>query len=462
MQAQTTFEDMFSERVNLSLRPEKSLAYDLDTAMFHLPTEWIKGSEIAPGVSPTVTELRDAAISAIKGEFGNPSNRGKWQGFPHMELGTHRRIEDIVWKYLKICEASIYSGAYDDLVYAKNKTESERFRLLLCDQQVGRKQNARWLNESDFDARIMDRMARKEPIQIVLPSFPFKDQNPFRNDLPAHSVDLGEIAMLVRLHSTALALYQIYAFGVQWVIVCDGIVYSKLFGVDTADAAEYREELRRWRNRLNLQQTIQIIDFEDIIAKLSFPQTANSTFWTQCDQVVKTLRDLCEDDGESLLKEALLTLKRGMKWNLNTRDYLASGQLSAEHLWQILNGYNTEGLTNSACRILEDIDHRAEVAAFGYLAFNLQMGRYSRGIEATLPRAIRATVHPKPGQILAPSPGGDVFPWNGRCLVTQEEAVTVDSILCKPLYKFAQDGYSSVTCRGVGAQNECFYFLTQT
>ncbi|MGA8146584.1 MAG: L-tyrosine/L-tryptophan isonitrile synthase family protein [Gallionellaceae bacterium] len=462
MQTLTQFEELFADRLNVSLRPEKSLAYDFDNAMFHLPTKWTKSVQLNADKIPGDDELRDDAISLIQGEYKNPSGRGDLKGLPRIEMGTHSRIEDVVWKYLKVCESSIYSGAYDHVISARDKSEGERIRLILSDQQLGKKRNAKFLS-SEFDAAVTDRISRKEPIQIVLPSFPFKDQNPFRNDLPAHSIDLSEVAMLIRLHAIALALYQIYAFGVQWVIVCDGMVYSQLFGVQAAEAAGYREELRRWRNRLNLQQTIQIIDFEDIISKLVKPENNNSTFWKRCDDLSKRLKDMTGTGDEDVLRKAVLTLKRGMKWNLNSKEYLAKESIPVEQLWHILNGEDEMlSPSNTVQSVAAEVDYRAEAAAFGYLAFNLKMGRYSNGLAQTLPRALRATVHPKPGQIAAPGCSGDVYPWNGRCLVTEENSMTMDSLQCKPLFQIAQEGHSEVICRGRDVHKGCFYLVPKS
>jgi hypothetical protein len=54
-------------------------------------------------------------------------------------------------------------------------------------------------------AEVVDNCLRERlPIQLVLPAFPFKDQNPFRTSCNASHWGIGEAALIVRLHCIAL------------------------------------------------------------------------------------------------------------------------------------------------------------------------------------------------------------------------------------------------------------------
>jgi hypothetical protein len=62
-------------------------------------------------------------------------------------------------------------------------------------------------------AEVVDDCSRERlPIQLVLPAFPFKDQNPFRTSCNASHWDIGEAALIVRLHCIALGLDQLHPY----------------------------------------------------------------------------------------------------------------------------------------------------------------------------------------------------------------------------------------------------------
>ena len=160
---------------------------------------------------------------------------------------VHRALEPefgsdvVIYQYLERCEACVYGGLIDSIVQDRTRTDAEKILALLSHHLLGNRDNKRYLSADVLSPVIENLRRSKLPLQFVLPSFPFKDQNPFRAAAKASHVDLGEIGLLIRLHTLALALDQVYPFGVEWIIVCDGHVYAPIFGIPPDAITAYQK-----------------------------------------------------------------------------------------------------------------------------------------------------------------------------------------------------------------------------
>ncbi|MBI5221003.1 MAG: L-tyrosine/L-tryptophan isonitrile synthase family protein [Candidatus Liptonbacteria bacterium] len=280
------------------------------------------------------------------------------------------------------------------------------------------------------------------PIQFILPAFPFKDQTPFRSCAPARHVDFGEIALLARLHIIALAIYQIYNFSAEWIIVSDSVAYAPLFGIEVSEARTYRERLRAYRHLLNMNRTVHILDLDDMTTRIDGFQDVYS-------HIVDKLKWM---RASGILADRFRVLARGMKWNINTRPYLEKGRCSWEHLWNMLDQENPE--TSTA--VAKEIDTLSQDAGLHYAAHNLTM-KHLDLLRCCFPDAIRATVHPKPGQVAIPMLG-ETFPWNGTALLAHKR-LGPEAVQTVPLYKILRAAHSiPVYLPGAEAP---FFFLQQ-
>ena len=122
--------------------------------------------------------------------------------------------------------------------------------------------------------------------------------------------------MLIRLHTLALAIWQIYSFGAEWIIISDGISYASIFEIPIPKARYYQTRLRDYRNRLNLQETVHIIDLSEMTSRLT--DTADLGFEAVFRNILHILEQL---DNNGSISKTLRTLVHGIQWNINYNLY---------------------------------------------------------------------------------------------------------------------------------------------
>ena len=300
---------------------------------------------------------------------------------------------------------------------------------IMCNEHLGHKKNRKHVSEDAFRSQIEPLLLEHKRLTFVFPAFPFKDQNPFRTECPPDQPDLAELALLVRLHTLSLALYQVHPHGADWVLVCDGNAYADIFGVSNRSAEQYRQAIVSWRNRLNLQGTVSIIDLTDLAARINGGPLGEEPFGPFEQVQAAIMRAIIEvsSGGDESIVQALGVLRRGMTWNLNLRDYL--NRLTPEELWQVAKSIPRDGEPAHVKRVRQEVQERSHNAAVRYAAFNLTL-RHFDAFNSFLPYTVRATIHPKEGQLAVPSLG-NVFPWNGVAVYrsdNNEKSVEVFSL----------------------------------
>lgn len=266
---------------------------------------------------------------------------------------------------------------------------------ILCKPQIGSTRNAQNVDKDRFIAQIMPFLTNHERLLFVLPGCPFKDQNRFRVPFQASCVDFSEISFLIRLHNMIQALYQVHPYGAQAIILSDGRLYQSIFKISKEDVEEYQWRLRYFRNRLNIQGDVSIIDLKEMIDR------ANEN--GEIDRIVAHIKViLCEKHCQ---ESYFRTLIQGMKWNMNSKAILKD--LSDADAWLIVKGTRSD-VKEDLISIWDDYDHMALEAALEYAAINLML-KWTDLIKKFFPDAIRCTVHPKKEQVaLAMN-----YAWNG-------------------------------------------------
>ncbi|GKZ23973.1 hypothetical protein AbraIFM66951_010225 [Aspergillus brasiliensis] len=83
----------------------------------------------------------------------------------------------------------------------------------------------------------------RQPIQMILPAFPFKSPNRANKTLGSLP-DKGEEICLAHLNGLCAAISDIYEHGAKLTIASDGLVYNDLLGVSDRDVWEYSHALR--------------------------------------------------------------------------------------------------------------------------------------------------------------------------------------------------------------------------
>jgi len=113
-------------------------------------------------------------------------------------------------------------------------------------------------NKEFFRQTIESHINRMTPIEIVLPSFPFKFPNPAK--VLRQSPDMAEILCLSRLYEICVAIQLVYEPGARFIIIADGQVYHSMFGVTLNEAIYYRETTREMISKLKYGDKLELID----------------------------------------------------------------------------------------------------------------------------------------------------------------------------------------------------------
>ncbi len=401
-----------------SLVRRRTERYDAVSGVFYAPMEYefpFIANDL-PERMPDPQWIDDNFLSFVRGELGSSITRRPEPA--HFALTPHRESTvglDFLKLFLEKCESRYYTygGPVDRIRSERGDDMAWAIYDLLCDPTIGHRKNSVNNPLDTFRAKIGEQVDRRERLVYLLPSFPFKDQNRFRTYSGASTVDLGELALLVRLHCLALAVYQVHPFGADIVILSDGQLYADIFGVNPNLASRYKEQLRQFRNLLNLQGTVSLLDLAELISRFDSPEAGLS----RVSSCTAAIRDTISsyDQRQDQVGGAFRVLLRGMKWNLNTRDSLS--QLSDRDAWVVVTEMDREKVPTELRKDWEEIDERGQRAAIEYASVNLML-RYLDLLSRVFPGALRGTVHPKPGQFAIPLSGG-LYPWNGVATVTR-------------------------------------------
>ena len=257
-------------------------------------------------------------------------------------------------------------------------------------------------NWDRWQGRLTDAVRTQTPISVVLPSFPFKAPNPLKNRrrLP----DMAELLCLTRLWEITEAIRLVHPPGAVFTILSEGRIYGPLFEVSAYEAELYRAGVERMIDQLGAAGALRVADLvDDVVGPW------RSEFETLRRTLEPGLRDWWERHPEDEHRRYLV------------RNLAASVHLpkeTAEVFSGLLNTALTgEPLTEAAQglhRVRASVEHRADQAAFTYTLLLASL-KLTNVIERYDPRAIRATVHPKPGQwgIHLVNKRTSLYPWHG-------------------------------------------------
>ena len=420
--------------------------YDFETGLYYSPGIY-DHLPLAPKVvtgSPTVLlKLLDQLVHPGVSDSDMPTK------CPKIELPDRRNTisEEVLHQLLRNTESRlVYGGALEELVASYRDDRALQILGLLSHPLLGNRRNREFLSHEALSDLVSRCLRERLPFQLVLPAFPFKDQNPFRTSSPASHWDIGEASLLIRLHCLALGLNQLHSYDGECLIVSDGRAYAQTFGIRESEAIEYLQGLRELRNSLNLQRTVHFIDLRSIMEKVD--RTFVLSWEGRRIVGLKNISVHVEGQLESLARSSdlaankLAALGGSMAWNIGTRDYLI--RINAPTLWRAMNPKRSR-LDSLATEVRRELEDRSWRVGLKYAAFSITL-TLSQFWSIMFPTSIRATVHAKAGQALIPKLGrGD--PWNAVGVVDDGQ-LGPDSIRTLPLWKIAQSEYQPVFLAG--------------
>ena len=424
------------------LLAKRSSRYDREHSMFYFP-RYFEDQRFAPVALPKLQDdwIAESFLKLVLGQAGRPNYGPRPAQLPVDNPDARMNpIDDgvLMGRYLGAWEELVYSEGVIDGIAAEGST-TEKIVAILSNDIFGNRQNQRFITTQDLKQSVTAAEEDGLPIQFVLPAFPFKDQNPFRaGRAPASHVDAGDVALLVRLHALALAIWQVYPFGAEWIVLSDGVAYSPIFQIQPKEAEVYKTCLREFRSRLNLERTVHIVDLQEATERLGKCRVAGSRDWFTFEESMTAVEDVLQRLVRTRqdVKERFAIFARGMRWNIELRSSLE--HYSEAVLWRALTAATRPGKAGPLRTLYDEVRGRAEAAAYRYAAHMLTT-RLTNVYGNLFPQAVRATVHAKSRQVVVPTLGrGTTLPWNGVGVLTEESGCK--SIESQPLHAILRRG----------------------
>lgn len=412
----------------VALRRTRTVAYDANVLMTYAPMEYHLEPFQLDTTPPADEWIRTHFCEFVRIEFLRRAVPEQPAAFAPVVLRRIPVPASFLDESLSESEKVLELLTVQDVVNSSAVEIAGYVFDVLCNPAFGAAVNKRNNDRESFVNQVLPTIKEESRLLLVLPGFPFKDQNVFRVPYGADQPDCAELSLLFRLHRLTQAMYQVHPYGADVVVLTDGSLYSKLFGVSDDDVARYMQRLRDYRNRMNLQGTVSFIPLKDLIDRASIGQ-AGQTAWSVADTIAGRLP--CLIAAHSEVKESFEALIQGMKWNLATRGRL--DHIEPAIRWRLLRD-DEHSMDVGHRELWRQLDHEARTAALQYASVNL-MQRWLDLIRRFFPNAIRGTIHPKPGQF-ALAGAGNPFPWNGVAWC-DNWPTNVDDMRVRPYFTLA-------------------------
>lgn len=257
-------------------------------------------------------------------------------------------------------------------------------------------------NKELFRPLIEAHLQMGTPIEFVLPAFPFKFPNPIK--VSRRSPDMAEILCLSRLYEICVTIQAIYEPGARFIIISDGQVYQPMFATTLYEALHYRQVIKSMIRRLGYDHKLELVDMYDVVL------SKQDLFKPVNDGLRHSFKAWWESNPDNPRRRYLLKTAAA---NIDLSRSITHDLIQvATH--DILLDLDVQSATANLRKIRERIYQRADKAAFEFALF-LYTLREIDLVGCCYPRAVRATVHPKPGQ-WGPhlvNRKSRIFPWQG-------------------------------------------------
>lgn len=250
-----------------------------------------------------------------------------------------------------------------------------------------------------FRREIAASIQEQRAIRIVLPTLPFKSQNPLAFPRESSTIDLGEWLHLAQVRDLCASIEAVYTPGLHVTLLTDGLVYAELFGTGNDEACIYRERVTEIKETMGLSENIDVIDMQWLVDREPEFLRVQQHIRRTIARLERTNPDICE---------RMSALRRSMLLHIRVPEY------DFDSFVHIVN--------NAASGLPRTIERSARNTAAGYASFLLAM-RWLHITDRAFPNTIRATVHPKPAPQLPlhlVNRHSNCFPYNGVALVSRE------------------------------------------
>lgn len=293
------------------------------------------------------------------------------RGIPDLNRFDKTEFESIS-DYIKLNNIDIYKASATD---GKNTLVENIIDVFFNKiYNVGGKRSYGYNNiETKLRRQVMEYVSTEVPILIVFPGYPFKIMNRLKTS--SGKFDSAELFSLMRLKSFANSIQEIYIPGCKILILLDGALYNSIFNITETDVIEYRDQLIKHINILNISDIVIVQDLKTVLLKddkfVSYIYSANQkilSYWKKHYNSLKV----------QLLIQSSLS-------NINLWDYDYS-------IYEELFGKNKQSANSQI------IIQQSQRTAFTYMVIQLAIEEFAL-YEKLFTQYIRFTVHPKSAQV---------------------------------------------------------------
>ncbi len=247
---------------------------------------------------------------------------------------------------------------------------------------------------------------RNQPIPLVLPSLPFKDQSPFGTGAGIDHADLGEYCYFAQIKRLLDAIKAVYEKGAHLTLLCDGLLFSDIFvGGDINGPGRYKARCEAIKNAYGLYNDVSLIDMKEILF--------HEPEWVEQNEEIKTTLKAMHESFP-MVQERIDHLTHRFLF------YVQLPNMSYEQARDSLgNGLLKEPFLSSFRR-----------AAIEYAAIHLTFKKLCI-IEKRFPHAVRCTVHPKSAPQLPlhmTNKKNVLLPYNGVPVVSRQSLLNGKSL----------------------------------
>lgn len=284
-------------------------------------------------------------------------------------------------------------------------------------------------------------------LTIVLPTLPFKDQCAVTTRQSAETVDLGEHLFLLRLDLLARSVSAASRVKTSFNLVADGSVYADIFTLQGHNqVGQYFQNMQTAIQTLGLRETIKLTDLETIVAKEPQFGQVQSSIRRHLLEFISRQTNAGDRAWESLLRGMLFNCQLPTPFD----QYEEFARLSHLSLAEIYTQHR---------QIFDQIS----LAGLEYASFLLTMRKLtllSRHFNG--PEVIRATVHPKRGQLGLQTLGSEVAPYNGVTSVNLAEfqrdshLTNQNWYICQRFYRLIENPQSLTQLRSENGSIFCY------
>lgn len=245
----------------------------------------------------------------------------------------------------------------------------------------------------------IDRLVQNnQPINLILPSLPFKDQSPFTTGVSIDHADLCEHAMFAQIKRVVEAIATVYKSGAHMTLLCDGYIYADIFAQGDKDGAgRYKAACEKIKNEYGLHNQVTLFDMREVLFDMPEWHKVHS-------EILQIIQELKQNDPE--VGDRLNVLSKQFIFHVALPEphnsYEAARALYEQEPWP---EWLTELMLNSAIE---------------YCAIHLTLA-HTDLVTRAFPSAIRCTVHPKAAAQIPlhlTNPDNSLLPYNGIATVS--------------------------------------------